>query len=112
MRALRQLFPRASEYGDQLIVTLLAATALVEVLVSGESVLDAVVGAAVALPLLARRRAPLLVLGGGVAPRLARHPPGGGGGGAPPGRGLLHVPPFHGGAARGRPRGGAPGRVG
>src|SRR3954463_2841709 len=62
MRALRQLFPRASEYGDQLIVTLLAATALVEVLVSGESVLDAVVGAAVALPLLARRRAPLLVL--------------------------------------------------
>src|SRR3954453_3299060 len=62
MRALRQPFPRAIEYGDQLIVTLLAATALVEVLVSGESVLDAVVGAAVALPLLARRRAPLLVL--------------------------------------------------
>src|SRR3954447_3254289 len=62
MRAFRQLFPRASEYGDQLIVTLLAGTALVEVLVSGESVLDAVVGAAVALPLLARRRAPLLVL--------------------------------------------------
>src|SRR3954451_949576 len=62
MRALRQPFPRAIEYGDQLIVTLLAGTALVEVLVSGESVLDAVVGAAVALPLLARRRAPLLVL--------------------------------------------------
>src|SRR3954451_20794543 len=62
MRALRHLFPRTIEYGDQLIVTLLAGTALVEVLVSGESVLDAVVGAAVALPLLARRRAPLLVL--------------------------------------------------
>jgi signal transduction histidine kinase len=62
MRALRHLFPRAIEYGDQLIVALLAGTALVEVLVSGESVLDAVVGAAVALPLLARRRAPLLVL--------------------------------------------------
>src|SRR3954454_18953983 len=62
MRALQQLFPRAIEYGDQLIVTVLAGTALVEVLVSGGSVLDAVVGAAVALPLLARRRAPLLVL--------------------------------------------------
>jgi signal transduction histidine kinase len=62
MRALRHLVPRAIEYGDQLIVALLAGTALVEVLVSGESVLDAVVGAAVALPLLARRRAPLLVL--------------------------------------------------
>src|SRR3954454_19179749 len=62
MRALRHVFPRAIEYGDQLIVALLAGTALVEVLVSGEAVLDAVVGAAVALPLLARRRAPLLVL--------------------------------------------------
>src|SRR3954467_10088211 len=62
MRALRQLFPRAIEYGDPLIVTVLAGTALVEVLVAGGSVLDAVVGAAVALPLLARRRAPLLVL--------------------------------------------------
>src|SRR3954465_8644067 len=62
MRAFRQLFPRAIAYGDQLIVTLLAGTALVEVLVAGESVIDAVVGAAIALPLLARRRAPLLVL--------------------------------------------------
>src|SRR4051812_26991654 len=62
MRALRHVFPRAIEYGDQLIVALLAGTALVEVLVSGEAVLAAVVGAAVALPLLARRRAPLLVL--------------------------------------------------
>src|SRR3954451_19225802 len=62
MRALRHLLARAIEYGDQVIVVLLAATALVEVLVSGESVLDAVVGAAGALPLLARRRAPLLVL--------------------------------------------------
>src|SRR3954469_3514492 len=62
MRALRHLFPRTIEYGDQLIVTLLAGTALVEVLVSGESVVDAGGGAAVARPLLARRRAPLLVL--------------------------------------------------
>jgi signal transduction histidine kinase len=62
MRALRHLFPRVIEYGDQLIVALLAGSALAEVLVSGESVLDAVVGGAVALPLLARRRAPLLVL--------------------------------------------------
>src|SRR4051794_25575491 len=62
MRALRHLFGRAIEYGHQLIVTLLGGTALVEVRVSGESVVDAVVGAAVALPLLARRRAPLLVL--------------------------------------------------
>jgi signal transduction histidine kinase len=62
MRALRHPFPRVIEYADQLIVALLAGTALVEVLVSGDSVLDAVVGAAVALPLLARRRAPLLVL--------------------------------------------------
>jgi signal transduction histidine kinase len=62
MQALRHLFGRVSEYGDPLLVALLAGTALVEVLVSGESVLDAAVGAAVALPLLARRRAPLLVL--------------------------------------------------
>src|SRR3954465_1435534 len=62
MRAFRQLFPRAIAYGDQLIVALLAGTALVEVLVSGASVLAAVVGAAIALPLLARQRAPLLVL--------------------------------------------------
>ena len=70
MRALRHLFPRVIEYGDQLIVALLAGTALVEVLASGESVLDAVVGAAVALPLLARRRAPLLVLVAVIAARL------------------------------------------
>src|SRR3954470_2522915 len=67
MRALRHLFPRTIEYGDQLIVALLAGTALVEVLVSGASVLAAVVGAAIALPLLARRRAPLLVLAAVIA---------------------------------------------
>src|SRR3954462_4418546 len=62
MRALRHLFGRAIEHGDPMLVAVLAGTALVEVLVSGASMLDAVVGAAVALPLLARRRAPLLVL--------------------------------------------------
>jgi signal transduction histidine kinase len=43
-------------------VAVLAGTALVEVLVAGEPVLDAVLVGAIALPLLARRRAPLLVL--------------------------------------------------
>src|SRR4051812_46146231 len=62
MRALQHWFGRVIENGDPILVAVLAATALVEVLVSGESMLDAVVGAAVALPLLARRRAPLLVL--------------------------------------------------
>jgi signal transduction histidine kinase len=62
MRALQHPSPRVSEYGDLILVGLLAGTALAEVLVSGESLVDAVVGAAVALPLLARRRAPLLVL--------------------------------------------------
>src|SRR3954471_941910 len=62
MRALRHRFGRVIENGDRILVAVLSATALVEVLVSGASMLDAVVGAAVALPLLARRRAPLLVL--------------------------------------------------
>src|SRR5919197_472597 len=62
MRVLWHLFARVIEYGDPVIVALLAGTALVEVLVAGDSLLDAVVGAAIALPLLARRRVPLLVL--------------------------------------------------
>jgi signal transduction histidine kinase len=62
MRALRHLFPRAVEYGDPILVAVLAGTALVEVLAAGEPVLDAVFVGAIALPLLARRRAPLLVL--------------------------------------------------
>src|SRR4051794_34815978 len=62
MRALRHRLRRVIEYGDQVIVALLAGTALLEVLVAGESVVNAVVGAAIAVPLLARRRAPLLVL--------------------------------------------------
>src|SRR3954467_5391460 len=62
MSAFRRVLPRVIEYGDQVIVALLAGTALVEVLVAGDWLVDAVVGAAVALPLLARRRAPLLVL--------------------------------------------------
>ena len=62
MRALRQPFARPLEYGDPILVGLLIATALVEALVTDESALDAVFVAAIALPLLARRRAPLLVL--------------------------------------------------
>src|SRR6266545_1954555 len=62
MRALRHLFPRAVAYGDPILVALLAGTALVEVLVAGEPLLDAVFVGVIALPLLARRRAPLLVL--------------------------------------------------
>jgi signal transduction histidine kinase len=62
MWALRHLARRVIEYGDQVIVAVLAGTALVEVLVAGDSVVDALVGAAIAVPLLARRRAPLPVL--------------------------------------------------
>jgi signal transduction histidine kinase len=62
MRALRHLVPRALEYGDPILVALLAGTALVEALVAGEPVLDAALVGLIALPLLARRRAPLLVL--------------------------------------------------
>src|SRR3954447_10593021 len=62
MRALRHLFPRAVKYGDPILVALLAGTALLEALVAGEPLLDAVLVAAIALPLLARHRAPLLVL--------------------------------------------------
>jgi signal transduction histidine kinase len=62
MRALRHPFPLALEYGDPILVALLAGTALLEVLVSGGSLVDAVFIGAAALPLLARRRAPLLVL--------------------------------------------------
>src|SRR3954452_6249757 len=67
MRGLRHRLRRVIEYGDQVIVALLAGTALLEVLVAGESVVNAVVGAAIAVPLLARRRAPLLVLVLGIA---------------------------------------------
>src|SRR3954447_19890603 len=62
MRSLQDRFGRVIENGDPIVVAVLAGTALAEVRVSGESMLDAVVGAAVALPLLGRRRAPLLVL--------------------------------------------------
>jgi signal transduction histidine kinase len=62
MRALRQLSERAADVADPILVALLAGTALTEALVTGAPPLDAVVVAAIALPLLARRRAPLLVL--------------------------------------------------
>src|ERR687887_1909194 len=62
MRALRHLVPRTLEYGDPILVAVLAGSALVEGLVTGESLLDAALVGVVALPLLARRRAPLLVL--------------------------------------------------
>src|ERR671925_1358941 len=62
MRALRQLFARAADVADPILVALLAGTALIEVLVTGAPLRDASLVAVIALPLLARRRAPLLVL--------------------------------------------------
>src|SRR5919109_3818571 len=62
MRALRQLFARAADVADPILVALLAGTALIEVLVTGAPLVEALVVAVIALPLLARRRAPLLVL--------------------------------------------------
>jgi signal transduction histidine kinase len=62
MRGLRHLVPRAVEHRDPILVALLAASAFAEVLVSSRSLPDALLGAAIAIPLLARRRAPLLVL--------------------------------------------------
>src|SRR3954447_22602228 len=62
MRALRHPFPWVLEYGDSILVALLAGTALVQVLIADESLLDAVLIGGIVLPLLARQRAPLLVL--------------------------------------------------
>src|SRR4051794_15653050 len=62
MRALRHQFARAVKYGDPILVALLGVTALVQVLISGAALLDAVIAGWIALPLLARRRAPLLTL--------------------------------------------------
>jgi signal transduction histidine kinase len=62
MRALRPPFPRVLDYGDSVLVALLAGTALVQVLIADESLLDALLVGAIALPLLVRQRAPLLVL--------------------------------------------------
>ena len=62
MRALRLVFARAADIADPILVALLAGSALIEVLVMGGRLLEAVLAGAVALPLLARRRAPLLAL--------------------------------------------------
>jgi len=62
MRGLRKPTPRAVEYRDEILVALLAGSALVEVLLGGQSLLYAVSVGAISLPLLARRRAPLLAL--------------------------------------------------
>src|SRR5919198_5747870 len=62
MRGLRHLVPRAVEHRDPILVALLAGSAFVDVLLTSRSLADAVLGAAIALPLLARRRSPLLVL--------------------------------------------------
>jgi signal transduction histidine kinase len=62
MRALRLVVPRAAEVADAILVALLAGTALIGALITGASLPNAVFAAAIALPLLARRRAPLLVL--------------------------------------------------
>ena len=62
MRALRPVLVHAAGLGDEILVALLVGTALVEGLATGGSLLDAALTAAVALPLLARRRLPVLVL--------------------------------------------------
>ena len=62
MRVPRRPFPHALERGDPILVAVLSATAVVDVLASGGSVRGAVIAGAVALPLVARRRAPLPVL--------------------------------------------------
>src|ERR1043166_4341553 len=62
MRGFRHLVPRAVEHRDPILVSLLAGSAFVEGLVSSRSLPNALLGAAIALPLLARRRAALLAL--------------------------------------------------
>jgi signal transduction histidine kinase len=62
MRALRRPFARSLDFGDRLLVAVLSGTAVVDVLASGGSVRGAAIAGAVGLPLVARRRAPLLVL--------------------------------------------------
>src|SRR4051812_14769540 len=62
MRALRYLIARAVGLGDPVLAALLAGTALLDVLTSGESLFKAAIAAAVAVPLVARRRAPMTAL--------------------------------------------------
>src|SRR4051794_13117426 len=62
MRALRYVIARAVGLGDPVIAALLAGTALLDVLTSGESLFKAAIAAAVAVPLVARRRAPMTAL--------------------------------------------------
>jgi signal transduction histidine kinase len=62
MRAPRRPFAHALARGDPILVAVLSATAVVDVLASGGSVRGAVIAGAVALPLVARRRAPVAVV--------------------------------------------------
>src|SRR3954447_26465985 len=62
MRALRRPTAAVSDHVDQVVVAVLAGTALPEVRVTGGSWWDAALAGAVAVPLLARRSAPLIVL--------------------------------------------------
>src|SRR4051812_50215202 len=62
MRALRYVIARAVGLGDPVVAALLAGTALLDVLTSGESLFKAAIAAAVAVPLVARRRAPMTAL--------------------------------------------------
>ena len=62
MRALREQFAHAAGAVDPVVVALLIATAAADVAASGGTWRDAVIAALIPLPLLARRRAPLLVL--------------------------------------------------
>src|SRR3954465_5604665 len=62
MRALRYVIARAVGLGDPVVAALLAGTALLDVVTSGESLFKAAIAAAVAVPLVARRRAPMTAL--------------------------------------------------
>ena len=62
MRALSDGFARAAAHADRLLVAVLSAASLLDVLARGGPVWNAAVAAAIPLPLLVRRRAPLAVL--------------------------------------------------
>ncbi len=91
MRALRQLYARAVDVADPILVALLAGTALIEVLVTGAPLVEALLVAVIALPLLARRRAPLLVLVLVIAAGYAGYATGPGDGGALQGWIVLNI---------------------
>src|SRR4051794_41924996 len=81
MRALRYVIARAVGLGDPILAALLAGTALLDVVTSGESLFKAAIAAAAAVPLVARPRAAMTALALVVAASygaLARGPHAGG----------------------------------